>query len=226
MPSVDFRLYLVTDRMQTVGRPLASVLQASASAGLPAVHVRERDLSARELLALLASIRAASGPLPKLLLNDRLDVALAADLDGVHLRSESLPVAVARRLLGDRKLLGVSTHAVEEARHAADAGADFVVFGPIYDTPSKRAYGAPQGLAALEAVARAVSIPVFAIGGISVARVAEVRRAGAFGVAVISALLAAPDCAVETRRFLQALAPASDASASCAVSDDERPARC
>lgn len=205
MPPVDFRLYLVTDRMQTAGRPLARVLHESARAGLPAVQLRERDFSVRELLALIAEIRSSQHPLPKLLVNDRLDVALAADLDGVHLRSDSLPVGVARRLLGNGKLLGVSTHAVDDVRRAADDGADFVLFGPIYDTPSKRAYGAPQGLGMLESVARAVRIPVFAIGGITVERVADVRRAGAFGVAVMSALLSAPNCAAETQRLLRAV---------------------
>lgn len=205
MPAVDFRLYLVTDRMQTAGRPLTRVLHESAGAGLPAAQLRERDLSVRELLALIGEIRSSRHPLPKLLVNDRVDVALAADLDGVHLRSDSLPVGVARRLLGNGKLLGVSTHAVDDVRRAADDGADFVLFGPIYDTPSKRAYGAPQGLRMLESVARAVRIPVFAIGGITVERVADVRRAGAFGVAVMSAVLSAPDCAAETQRLLRAV---------------------
>lgn len=206
MPTVDFRLYLVTDRMQTAGRPLRSLVQEAADAGLPAVQVRERDLSPRELLELIASLQRPSGvSCPRVLVNDRIDVALAAGLDGVHLRSDSLPVSVARRLLGPTRLLGVSTHSVDNVRQAADEGADFVVLGPIYDTPSKRPYGEPLGLATLERAARATAVPVFAIGGMTRERVGAVRRAGAFGVAVISAILSAEDVGRETRALLHEL---------------------
>ncbi len=203
--AVDFRLYLVTDRTATGGRPLAAVVEACLGAGLGAVQLREKDLPAGELYRLAEELRrltARHGA--RLLVNDRLDVALAVGADGVHLPGAGLPPEAARRILGPAGLVAVSTHRLDEARAAARGGADFVVFGPVYETPSKRPYGPPQGLEALAEVARGVPIPVFAIGGISADRVAEVRRAGAEGVAVIRALLAAPDPAAATGDLLRA----------------------
>ena len=182
------------------------MLRASAEAGLPALQVRERDLPTRALLDLVADI--AGGPWvrrPKILVNDRLDVAVAAGVDGVHLRADSLPTSAARLVLGAERLIGVSTHSSEDVRRAEAEGADFVVLGPIYETPSKRVYGAPLGLPTLEAASRSARLPVFAIGGVTAARVAELRQAGAFGVAVLSALLAADDIRLETDRFLREL---------------------
>ncbi|MFO0773103.1 MAG: thiamine phosphate synthase [Nitrospiraceae bacterium] len=205
MSPVDFRLYLVTDRTQTVARDLVSLVAQAVAVGLPAIQVRERDLSASELLRLVHQLKQAAQPTTHILVNDRLDVAMAADLDGVHLRSDSLPIRQARNVIGAQRLLAVSTHSVDEVRRAEAEGADFALFGPIYDTPSKRAFGAPQGLRALEQAARAVTMPVFAIGGITAARVRDVRRAGAYGVAVIGALLSAPDIAQATRALLHEL---------------------
>lgn len=148
---------------------------------------------------LLRPVRDAGA---RLLINDRVDVALALRADGVHLRSDSLPPSVARRLLGEDRLIGVSTHSVEDVLRAEGEGADFVVLGPVYETPSKRMYGAPLGLSPLERAASRSRIPVFAIGGITARRVREVRRAGAHGVAVVSAILEADDVARATRDLL------------------------
>src|SRR5437773_2893432 len=126
---VNFHLYVVTDRQQTAGRTLEEVVTAAARGGAGAIQLREKDLSARDLYALGARVQAAISPYGvPLLINDRLDVALALDAAGVHLAGHSLPTAVARRVLGVGKLLGVSTHSVEEARRAAEDGADFIVF--------------------------------------------------------------------------------------------------
>lgn len=185
-------VYLVTDRAQTAGRPLLDVVAAALRGGVGAVQLRERDLPARELLALATALRAltrAAGA--ALLINDRIDIALACDADGVHLPGQSFTVAEARALLGPGRLIGVSTHASAEL--AAAAGADFAVFGPLHDTPSKRAYGPPLGLDALRAARAATARPLFAIGGIDPPRAAAARQAGADGVAVIRAILAADD---------------------------------
>jgi thiamine-phosphate pyrophosphorylase len=201
------RLCLVTDRAQTRGRELVAAVEACLEAGLPAVQVREKDLGAGELALLCRRLRAATrrhGAL--LVVNDRLDVALAVGADGVQRTHTSLPTEDLRAVAGDRLRVGASVHSEAEAVAAARAGADWVVFGPVYDTPSKRRYGPPQGVAALATVAAAVPCPVVAIGGITPERVAEVRGAGAVGVAVVSALLAADDPAVATRAFLRALA--------------------
>jgi thiamine-phosphate pyrophosphorylase len=209
MPRVDFFLYLVTDRHQTGGRPLAPLIEQAVAGGLRAVQVRERDLATRDLLTLsqdlCASLRSRG---VRVMINDRADIALGVGADGVHLRADSMPVSVARRLLGSDHLIGVSAHSAEEVVRAESDGADFAVLGPIYETPSKRAFGPPIGLRVLEEAGRRCQIPIFAIGGITVERVAEARMAGAHGVAVVSAILSAASAESSTKRFLDALARA------------------
>jgi thiamine-phosphate pyrophosphorylase len=206
MSSVDFRLYLVTDRHQVAHGTLLSALAQFIAAGGPAIQLRERDLHTRAQLDLTRKIRGliqSSGT--KLLINDRADVATVGQADGVHLRETSLPVSVARRIVGNDRLIGVSAHSVDGVAQAEAHGADFAVLGPIYETPSKREYGPPLGLHVLERACRGVQIPVFAIGGMSASRTSDVRRAGAFGLAVISYILAASDVAAATRELLTAL---------------------
>ena len=205
MPRVDFSLYLVTDRTQTGGRPLIPLVRAALRAGLRAIQLREQELTTRSVLALardlLGPAREAGAPL---LINDRVDVAASLEGTGVHLRSSSLPVGAARKLLGPDRLIGVSTHTVDEVVRAEADGADFALLGPIYDTPSKRRYGPPIGLHPLEEAVKRCRMPVLAIGGITVARVREVRGAGAAGVAVVSAILAADDSEAATQALLAA----------------------
>jgi thiamine-phosphate pyrophosphorylase len=202
----ELRLTLVTDRQQTRGRDLLAAVEECLAAGLRAVQLREKDLGAGELARLARPLRGATRHHRALLIvNDRVDVALAVGADAVQRTAASLPVEDIRAVAGARLRVGVSVHGLDEARAAAEAGADWVVFGPVYDTPAKRPYGPPQGLPALERVSRALSVPVIAIGGITPARVAEVRAAGAFGVAVISAILAADCPGGATCRFLDAL---------------------
>ena len=203
MPGVP-PLVLVTDRRATGGRDLLDVVAAALDAGLPAVQLREKDLPGGPLLALAERLRAVTARAGALLLvNDRLDVAVAAGADGVHLGGGSVPVDVARRLLPAGALVGVSTHAPAEA---ADTTADFAVFGPVYATPSKAAYGPPQGEARFRTAAATARVPLLAIGGVTAAQVAALRAAGAAGVAVIRAILAAEDPARATRVLLAALA--------------------
>jgi thiamine-phosphate pyrophosphorylase len=205
----DLRLTLVTDRTQTRGRDLAALVLECLDAGLPAVQVREKDLSAAELAALCRRLRPPTRERGALLIvNDRADVALAVGADAVQRTHASLTVAEIRSVVDKRARIAASTHALQDALSAEADGADWIVFGPVYDTASKRQYGAPQGLARLRDVASAVRIPVIAIGGVTPERVAEVRDAGAHGVAAISAILSADSPAAATRRFLDALGPA------------------
>ena len=203
----ELGLCLVTDRTQTRGRDLAVVVGECLAAGLPAVQVREKDLGAADLAflcrRLLGPARDAGA---MLVVNDRVDVALAVGADAVQRTSISLPVDDIRAVAGRRLRIGVSVHSLEDAVDAELKGADWVTYGPVYDTPSKRRYGAPQGLQRLATVARGLRIPVIAIGGITPQRVKEVRQAGARGVAAISSILAADSPADATRRFLEALA--------------------
>jgi thiamine-phosphate pyrophosphorylase len=203
---VELRLLLVTDRHQTRGRELVGVVRACLDAGLPAVQVREKDLEARELAPVCRALREPTRERGALLIvNDRADVALAVGADGVQRTATSLSVADLRTVADKRLLIGASVHSLDEARAAEDDGADWVVFGPVYDTPSKRMFGAPQGLHALERVSAAMRIPVIAIGGITVERVRPVRATGAAGVAVISAILDTDSPAEATRQFIATL---------------------
>ena len=204
-------LLLVSDRrLADVGR-LAAIAIAAATAGPLTVQLREKDLAAGELLAMARSLRddlasgAAAHPI-RLVVNGRFDVALAAGVDGVHLPGNGPPVRRVREAAGDRLGVGVSTHSVEEARGAATDGADYVVFGPIFETPSKRGMGSPQGLSRLsDAVEAAGDVPVIAVGGIDGTRAGRCVAAGARGVAVIRAILAAADPTAAARRMNQDL---------------------
>lgn len=202
---VDFSLYLVTDRTLSP-RPLLDVIEECFGAGLRALQLREKDLGVRDLLALASPLRdGARRHGARLLVNDRADVALAVGADGVQRTHASMPVEALRAVGGAGLLIGASVHSVEEARHAALHGADFLVFGPVYDTPSKRRFGEPLGLEALGRVAAATDLPVLGIGGITPGRTREVLAAGAHGVAVISAILAAHRPADAAKAFLDAL---------------------
>jgi thiamine-phosphate pyrophosphorylase len=175
-------------------------------AGVRMVQIREKDFNTRQIISLshdlLPLVKQHHGTC---LLNDRLDLVLALGADGVHLRSDSLPVSVARRLLGTGRLIGLSTHTVEEARIAEGEGADFIVLGPIFDTPSKRPYGPPLGIRVLHNACRTVHLPVFAIGGITPSRISPVISSGAYGVAVISSILQAPSIPDTTKELLARL---------------------
>ena len=202
----ELSLCLVTDRAQTRGRDLVTVVAECLAAGLPAVQLREKDLGAADLAALARQLQPLTREhRARLIVNDRVDVALAVGADAVQRTHTSLAVDDMRAIAGLRLRIGASVHSLDDARDAEARGADWIVFGPVYDTASKRQYGAPQGLEKLVAVVRAVRIPVVAIGGITPARVAEVRRTGARGVGVISAILAADSPAEATRSFLKAL---------------------
>jgi thiamine-phosphate pyrophosphorylase len=204
--SLDFDLYVVTDRQLSAGRPLCLVVEAALRGGTRAVQLREKDLPPRELYPLALEVRQLTQAYgASLLINDRIDVALAVGADGVHLTTTSLPVTVARQLLGPGRLIGVSTHTVAEAQAAADGGADFVVFGPVFYTPSKAPYGRPVGLEALRAARSAITLPILAIGGIKKANLDQVLEAGADGIAVISAIISADDPMAASEELLAAL---------------------
>lgn len=183
---------LVTDRRRRP--PVAQAVEA-AEAGVEIIHVRERDLEAGELAALVTGVVAATrGSSTKVVVNDRVDVAAACGADGVHLRGDSMPAARVRTMVPDGFLIGRSVHSVREAEVAsAAAGAvDYLVAGTVFPTTSKPGATTWLGLPGLAAITKAVSVPVLAIGGLTVDRAPEVARAGAKGLAAI-ALFADPD---------------------------------
>jgi thiamine-phosphate pyrophosphorylase len=194
-------IYLITDRQAfrrspqtTEGELRQAQLEAiarAAQAGCQLIQIREKDLSARALCEFTRAAIARARPHgAKVLLNDRLDVALTVGADGVHLRVTSLPVAEVRRVVAQRGLhdflLGVSTHSLSEAHMAEVGGADFIVCGPVHNTPSKRVYGAPLGIERFAEICRAVNVPVFALGGINLNNFREPLLRGAAGIAAIT----------------------------------------
>jgi len=205
VPLPDFDFYLVTDRNQTQGRDLLWVLEQALDGGVRAVQLREKALDGKELFVLAEKARSLCARYgAALFINDRIDVACAVDADGVQLGISSLPIEVARPLMGPNRMIGASTHSLTEAREAERQGADFILFGPVYLTPSKAAYGAPQGLAALKKIVENIALPVYAIGGIKNENVEQVMSTGVHGIALISAVMAAvePKKASETIQSL------------------------
>ena len=203
-------LMLVTDRRRCLvaGRSLEEQVERAIAGGVNAVQLREKDLPGGELLRLALRLRQATRGKALLLVNDRLDVALAAGADGGHLGEQALPVAVAKGLVPQGFLVGRSVHSVEAGRQAEADGADYLVAGAIF--PSVSHPGGPvAGLDLIRRLRQAVRIQVIGIGGITPDRALAVMRAGGDGVAVISALLDADDPAAEARAFLQSLSAQS-----------------
>ncbi len=183
-------VYLITDRHQFTPHPFRQLeaIAAAAQAGCQLIQIREQDLSARDLCAFVRAALAQAKPHgARVLVNDRLDVALAAGADGVHLRTNSLPTAEVRRAVQRPDfLLGVSTHSLREAQAAETGGADFIVCGPVFPTPSKAIYGTPLGLDSFTEICRTVKVPVLALGGITMTNFSEPLTRGAAGIAAIS----------------------------------------
>ena len=204
---IDFSLYLISDQQALPqGRDFLTSVEQALQGGVDAIQLRDKDLPACERLALAHQLRALTRRYRvRLLINGSVDIALAAEADGVHLGASSQPVAEARRLLGPQRLIGYSAHSPAELAMAAEQGADFATFSPVFFTPSKAAYGSPQGLERLAAACSTSPIPVFALGGIDPTHIAAVCQVGAQGVAVISAILASSEPRSAAQAFNTAL---------------------
>ncbi|HEX9945591.1 MAG TPA: thiamine phosphate synthase [Thermoanaerobaculia bacterium] len=175
-----FSLLAISDQA-SLPLPMDGWLHALGEAGIGAVQIREKDLEDRALYGLARLARSALPPAVRLLVNGRIDVAVAAGADGVHLPADGVPVAPLRARFGPRMMIGRSTHRLEEVKRARDEGADYVTFGPVYETPGK---GAPVGLGEL-ARAAAAGLPVYALGGVTLERFGELAGAGVAGIAAI-----------------------------------------
>jgi thiamine-phosphate pyrophosphorylase len=213
-----FKLYLITDRRLAPDGDVAAICERALAAadeigmrGALAIQLREKDLDARPLLEIARALRPVCDRHgAKLLVNERIDVALAANADGVHLPFDSIGANQARKLLGPSRLIGCSTHSPPDVAGAAHEGADFVVFGPVFDPISKGTYGPAWGPSGLAAACRAASIPVFALGGIAPERVGETyaacdASARLAGVAAIGSIFQVADPAEATKSMLRAV---------------------
>lgn len=198
------RLHVLTDAR---GGPEAlEVVAAAVAAGAPVVQVRHKNCTDRELHDFAARVVAlCAGSPAQCLVNDRVDVALAVGADGTHLGADDLPLAAARRVAGPGHLLGGTARDPEQARRLVAEGADYLGVGPAYRTATKSGLPEPIGPVGVGAVARAVEVPVIAIGGVSAERVGELLAAGAWGVAVVDAVSGVADPAAATRRMLAEL---------------------
>lgn len=205
MRTVDFRVCLVTDRITAAFRGgLRAVVEAALDGGIDAVQLREKDLSPSELLPIAEELRALTAERGAMLLvNDRIDVALAVGADGVHLRATSLPVAAARKVVGPDMIIGVSLHQVEEIPVAAEHGADYVQFGAVFPTMSKGRNFVPLGMPALRQACKISPIPVFAVGGVTPATVTQSASVGA-RVCAISAFTQGDDATAVADAFVKA----------------------
>ncbi len=192
--SFDLSLYLVTDEPLAGKRPLEQLVRAAIEGGVSAVQIREKTASTRsfvERAEALREITARAGI--ALIVNDRIDVALAVDADGVHVGQHDMPVRVARSLLGPQRILGVTASDVEQARLAERDGADYIGCSAVFPTPTKEDTGTPLGLDGLGKLVRGTNLPVVAIGGIKPENAERVMDRGVAGVAVVSAIVAAAD---------------------------------
>ena len=190
---LDYSLYLVTDRRRSLGRSTVEVVAAAVSGGVTCVQLREKHCSTREFLEEARRVRELLvGTGVPLIINDRLDVALAVAADGVHLGQNDMHISDARRLVGERLVIGISAESVADAIRAEAEGADYIGVSPVFTTPTKMDTAPPLGLEGLREIRRAVSLPLVAIGSIRHDNAAEVLRAGADGLAVVSAIVSAP----------------------------------
>lgn len=204
MLKTDYTMYLITDRRFLRGRSLVDEVLKAVKGGVTMVQLREKKAGSREFyqlaLALKTAIQESGVPL---IINDRLDIAMAVDADGLHIGQEDLPLPEVVRLWGKDKIIGLSVSSLEEAREGQREGAGYLGLGPVYATATKTDTVSPTGLNLLREVKNEVSIPVLAIGGIDASNLEAVRESGADGVAVVSCLMDAPDIEKAAREMVK-----------------------
>ena len=204
MITPDYSLYLVTDRSLLQGRKLLDEVRKAVKGGVSMVQLREKEASSREFYELAQTLQTELRELGvPLLINDRLDIALAVDADGLHLGQDDLPLPVARSLLGREKIIGLSINKREEAQEGERMGADYLGVSPVFSTPTKNDAPPATGLEFLASLRQEIKIPLVAIGGINKENLKMIKETGADGAAVISALMGTSDIEGEARKLRQ-----------------------
>lgn len=204
--AIDYSLYLVTDRVLSRGRSTRDIVESAIRGGVTCVQLREKAATTREFIRVAQEIRGllASRRIP-LIINDRLDVALAVKADGVHLGQKDMPIEMARPLSGQQMIIGISVESVEDAVAAEKGGADYLGVSPVFGTPTKTDTAPALGLEGLAAIRRHVKLPLVAIGGLNPDNAAAVIHSGADGVAVVSAIVSAPEPQRAARQLLDVI---------------------
>jgi len=201
---VDYSVYLVTDRDLSLGRSTLEIVTAAVSGGTTIVQLREKSANTREFiqeaLKLKAYLKKMGVPL---VINDRLDVAQVVQADGVHLGQTDLPIEMARNIVGEQMLIGISAESLGDAIEAEKAGADYLGVSPIYATPTKTDTAPPLGLEGLRQIRHSVNLPLVGIGGLNRSNAGAVIEAGADGVAVVSAIVSADNPELAARELRQ-----------------------
>ena len=187
---IDYSLYLVTDRTFLRGRKLSEVVEEAILGGVTIVQVREKELSTKQFYKIALEVKEVTDKYKiPLIINDRIDIALAVDADGVHLGQDDMPLKIARKIIGENKIIGISAGNVEEAKEAEKDGADYIGIGAVFFTGTKKDIDKPIGLEGLKTIVHSVNIPSVAIGGVNKNNAEEVIKTGANGISVISAIL-------------------------------------
>lgn len=203
MKVIPSGLYLITDQYIVRGLSHIQIAEAALSGGVRFVQYREKLLLKRESFNIALELRKITKRFnAALIVNDDIDIAMAVDADGVHLGQEDLPVQKARKILGNNKIIGLSTHSLKEAESAQDSGADYIAIGPIFKSTTKD-IRSPLGADIIRAVKSISKLPVIAIGGINEENVSDVVSAGADGAAIISAIISRPDITASVREFIK-----------------------
>lgn len=204
-----YDLYVVTDETLSRGRTHAEIARAAVRGGARVIQLRDKTKSSLELYETACEMRKVCTDV-LFIVNDRLDIALVSGADGVHLGQDDLPIAAARGMVPENFLIGVSVDSVAEARAAVDAGADYVAVSPVFSTSSKSDAGAGHGIAVVREICAAVTCPVLGIGGVTAENIPELIAAGLDGVAVISAVVTAPDISAAARHLAAVITAAKE----------------
>ncbi|QCX33544.1 thiamine phosphate synthase [Caloramator sp. E03] len=199
---IDYSLYLVTDRKILNGKDIFKAVEEAIKGGVTIVQLREKDISSLEFYNIAIKMKKLTSyyNIP-LIINDRLDIALSVDADGLHIGQEDLPLKVARKLIGD-KILGYSVSSIEEAIYGEESGADYLGAGPVYPTLSKADAKAPIGVETLKKIKDSVSIPVVGIGGIGISNIEEVKKTNIDGISLISSILGSSSIEEASRKLI------------------------
>lgn len=201
-----YDLYVITDDTLPPQRSHQKIAEEALAGGADVIQLRDKRKSGRELLWIAEDILSLTRKRGALfIMNDRMDIAIAAGADGVHLGQDDLPLTAARRIRERPFIIGISVASVDEAIQAEKDGADYVAVGPIFATQSKQDAGPGLGIAMLRNIRRAVSLPVIVIGGIQIGHIPDLRQAGADGIAVISAIVCSPDITIAAEEMKQVI---------------------